>query len=365
MANIPAVSVVIPMYNAGKYIGECLSSLLAQTLKNFEVVIVDDCSTDDSVAIVQSYVTKFGRRLKLYHMDSNSGSGGMPRNKGIMLSRGEYVFFLDSDDTITKTALDEVYELAKKYDADVVYCEKHYERDADGGNMRLGARQEGGFVDKPTLETENLAERVKELLNSRFAASTCFFSVRRDFMIKNEIFFPNICPSEDEVWAAGLIFYAKRFLRVNNAVYIRRHSEDSVMRKERTPQQMITFWMNPVILGLDALEKLINKHEFFRKNPKYRYAVLENFVRTRSMCFFEDSFRLPPFAVYETIKQKYGEKIGEQDVLVALLCSMLNKQQRINAINLQKFNSFAVKAKKRIDELEALLGTKNRKTNPS
>jgi len=61
----PAVSVVIPMYNAEEYVGECLNSLLAQTFQNFEVIVVDDCSTDSSPAIVESYTEKFGGRLKL------------------------------------------------------------------------------------------------------------------------------------------------------------------------------------------------------------------------------------------------------------------------------------------------------------
>lgn len=60
MSNFPLVSVIIPMYNSEKYIGELLDSLLAQTLQNFEVIIVDDCSTDNSAAIVKSYVPKFG-----------------------------------------------------------------------------------------------------------------------------------------------------------------------------------------------------------------------------------------------------------------------------------------------------------------
>lgn len=65
MMNAPAVSVIIPLYNAERYIAECLESLLAQTLKNFEVIIVDDCSTDGGVKIVERYIPKFAGRLKL------------------------------------------------------------------------------------------------------------------------------------------------------------------------------------------------------------------------------------------------------------------------------------------------------------
>ncbi|MCR5833692.1 MAG: glycosyltransferase family 2 protein [Selenomonadaceae bacterium] len=92
LSGIP-VSVIIPLYNVEKYIGEALDSLLAQTFKNFEVIVVDDCSTDSSCAIVENYKEKFNGRLTLFHMEENTGSGAMPRNKGLYLSRGEYVTF--------------------------------------------------------------------------------------------------------------------------------------------------------------------------------------------------------------------------------------------------------------------------------
>ena len=119
-----AISVIIPLYNAEKYIGECLDSLLNQTFKSFEVILVDDCSTDNSVKIVESYAPKFAGRLKLAKMGKNTGSGSLPRNKGLLLSRGEYIFNMDNDDLLTETALEEMYTLAKKYNVDFVYCER-------------------------------------------------------------------------------------------------------------------------------------------------------------------------------------------------------------------------------------------------
>ncbi len=116
----------------------------------------------------------------------------------------------------------------------------------------------------------------------------------------------------------------------------------------------------------------MSKHEFFQQNPQYRYAVLEKFTHTMFDYFLNDSFQLPPFAVYEAIKQEFGDKFGEQDVLVSALCTLVNTQQRMAAINQQrfnqfaaqaqeqvkKFNQFAAQAQARIAELEAQLKTK-------
>ena len=100
------ISVIIPVYNAEKYLGVCLESLLIQTLQDFEVIIVDDCSTDASPAIAESYLEKFGGRLKIIYLEKNTGSGAVPRNEGLRFSRGEYVFFMDADDLIIDNALE-------------------------------------------------------------------------------------------------------------------------------------------------------------------------------------------------------------------------------------------------------------------
>ena len=205
MANVPAISVIIPMYNAEKYIAECLESILIQTLQNFEVIVVDDCSNDKSTEIVEHYIPKFGGRLKLFGTEKNSGSGALPRNKGLKLSRGEYIFFVDADDMIIPETLDELYIAAKNFSADVVYTEKYFEANSDLSNIYIA----GDSADKPILGTENLAERVHALINRKFFLTTWSKFVRRDFLIEHEIFFPLFAPAEDDVWTYALIFYAK------------------------------------------------------------------------------------------------------------------------------------------------------------
>ena len=351
---------VIPLYNAEKYIAECLDSILAQTFTDFEVIVVDDCSTDSSCEIVQSYAEKFDGRLTLSRMDKNHGSGAVSRNRGLMLSRGEYVFNMDNDDLITKTALEELYTLAKDYDADVVYCEKFYRSDSAGKNIYFLDEKHYEVVDKPTIETGNLSDRIHAFVRNKHRVEPWTKFVRRKLLIEREIIFPPLKIADDDIWTYGLILYANKFLHVPNAVYIWRQTEDSLYRGKKTLQDTLTFWVNPILLGLKTLDNFIGKHEFFQKNPQHRYAVLEGFVNKMFDFILNRTFQLPPFAVHEIIKREFGAKLGDQDVLVAALCTALNTQQKINAVNAQKFNQFAAQAQQRIAQLEAAL--KNRQS---
>ena len=123
--NFPQISIIIPMYNVEEYVGECLDSILVQTFKDYEVIIVDDCSTDNSCDVVESYMSKFNGKLNLIKSKKNSGGCAVPRNIGLSHANGKYIFFLDSDDLIVKTGLAELYKVAEDYQADVIQCEKN------------------------------------------------------------------------------------------------------------------------------------------------------------------------------------------------------------------------------------------------
>lgn len=91
------VSVIIPNYNASRYLGETLESVCNQTFADWEAIVVDDCSSDHSVEIIQSYVQK-DRRIRLIECAANNGGPAVPRNMGIAAAQGDYIAFLDSDD---------------------------------------------------------------------------------------------------------------------------------------------------------------------------------------------------------------------------------------------------------------------------
>ena len=103
----PKISVIIPVYNTEKYLRQCLDTVVAQTLKDIEIILVDDGSTDDSLLICQEYAQK-DSRIHVYHQE-NQGAGPA-RNYGIKVAKGQYFSFLDSDDLFKLDMLERLYD---------------------------------------------------------------------------------------------------------------------------------------------------------------------------------------------------------------------------------------------------------------
>ena len=108
MNNSPYFSIIVPMYNAEKYIRICVNSILMQTFQDFELIIVDDCSTDNSYNICRELYGN-NEKIHLFRHEKNQGPG-IARNLGMENSRGEYIFFIDSDDAIIPNALEKLHK---------------------------------------------------------------------------------------------------------------------------------------------------------------------------------------------------------------------------------------------------------------
>lgn len=109
---MPEISVIVPVYNSGKYLKRCIESILAQSFKDFELILVDDGSTDSSSEICDEYQSKYNR-IKVYHQKNQGVSSA--RNRGIKNANGNWITFIDSDDYVNERLLDTLFESQKKY----------------------------------------------------------------------------------------------------------------------------------------------------------------------------------------------------------------------------------------------------------
>jgi teichuronic acid biosynthesis glycosyltransferase TuaG len=125
----PLISVITPCYNSARYIGQTIESVLAQTYQNWEMIIVDDCSTDNSFQLAREYAEK-DKRIRVYRQEQNSGAA-LARNKAIMESHGKYVAFLDSDDLWLPEKLEKQLRFMRENGSDFSFTE--YEHIIDNG----------------------------------------------------------------------------------------------------------------------------------------------------------------------------------------------------------------------------------------
>ena len=132
----PLVSIVTPNYNCEKYISETINSVLNQTYKNWEMIIVDDCSSDNSIKIIEDYIKK-DSRIKLIKMKKNSGAA-LCRNKAIEVSNGKYLAYLDSDDLWLEKKLEKQISYMEKENVDFTYSEySHIDENGDSLNLKV------------------------------------------------------------------------------------------------------------------------------------------------------------------------------------------------------------------------------------
>ena len=351
MKKNPSVSVIIPLYNAEKYIAECLESILIQTFQDFEVIVVDDCSTDNSCAIVENYSSKFNGRLRLYQTEKNSGGAGyVPRNIGLDFSRGEYIFFMDADDVIDKIALEKLFAAAKNFDVEVVYTSSCYTYNA-AGTIRLVKDSEGeflageGLADELTLIIDNSEENLQRLLfKGNFRTPWSKF-IRRDFLLKNKITFPEITSGGDFLWTIHVFCCAKKFLRLPEAFYVYRvESVGSVTRKKRSPEKQIAYWLKSFILWSEALDALSNELEILKKNPFYCYMATDQHFDVCFKNISEERLQTKSYEVYEILQRELADKGGA----IPYFFNVIDAQQK-----------FSITLQERIAELENELKRKD------
>ena len=370
LKKIPLVSVIIPVYNSAKFISQTLESLLYQTMKDFEVVVVDDCSTDNSVEVVESFAEKFGGRLHVIKLPKNTGTPGLPRNIGIQFARGKYICFLDSDDFFTKTALEELSTLAEKFQAEVVHTDtffmlfetkpksdeeylmfKNLEELLAPENLTVCQRQKLPLTKEPIFETTNLEQRIVYWINLGYNWESVTMFCKRNFLIANQIKFPKLMNSEDRVFSFQLLCSAKKFLRIPNCTYIYRQRAESVSKKIFTDfAQHFNKWFYVMRDELNELEKIMEDIELFSKRPDYRYAVLNLSFRGPFSRIAYSNFRVPSTVLNDFVKKEFHpEEAGLalhlfNSVAIYQRLSMQYQQENIRLKKeLQKYKSAQIK----------------------
>ncbi len=168
------VSVIIPVYNAEKYIDKTIQSVLAQTYKEYEIILVNDCSKDNSLQKIEAYAQN-NASVKVFTLEKNSGAA-VARNYGLDMAQGRYIAFLDSDDTWTEDKLEKQLLFMKENDAAFVYCS--YDMvDAEGNQIRRGIQVKNCTKYKDLLTKTMIS--TSTVLIDRYQTNTVSMPLRR------------------------------------------------------------------------------------------------------------------------------------------------------------------------------------------
>ncbi|MFG2023083.1 CDP-glycerol glycerophosphotransferase family protein [Streptomyces sp. NPDC048825] len=212
-AAVPDVTVVVIVYNDASRLPAAVRSVLAQTLRGVEVVIVDDRSTDGSYEAARRLAAEHPDRVRAYRLPENSGGCGAPRNHGLAQARGTYVVFLDSDDVLERNACRNLLEAAETTGADLVsgLCVRVH--------VDARSRKEVKWYPwlyKRTRTLESIAELPDLLVFDTLSTNKCY---RRQFLLDRDLRFPVGVHYEDLLFSAQAYAAARRITLIPNRVY--------------------------------------------------------------------------------------------------------------------------------------------------
>ena len=218
MDNIPMVSIIIPIYNVENYIENCIKSVIAQTYKNIEIILVDDGTPDKSSDIAERVLTEKGVTYQIIHQE-NSGLA-MSRNAGLNVAKGEWVYFLDSDDLILPSTIEHMVNACCDKEIDLVissfksiYSVNEVLNDCNNGYKKVYTREK--------IQKEFLLRKLVIL-----APGTLY---RKNFLTNNNLKFEKLSWSEDQHFVWRVLAFINKAVYLDEPLYQYYRHEGSIM----------------------------------------------------------------------------------------------------------------------------------------
>ena len=230
------VSVILPVYGVADYIEACTKSLLAQTLDEVEFLFVDDHGPDDSIAILQRTIEGHPRasQFRVLTPEHNLGAG-MARNFGIPEAQGEYISFIDSDDTVEPDMLEVLYNKAKALDSDICCC--YMQKCFPDGST-------GDLLVMPRVEEVELTHDNRAFVLTHYLPPFASMIYRREMILANDIRFPEDRAADDSFFVSCVWMKARSVAYVDRPLYhylIRPGSVTTTMQSDKYKKRLAVF----------------------------------------------------------------------------------------------------------------------------
>lgn len=262
------ISIIVPIYNVEKYLRKCVDSILAQTFINFELILVNDGSPDNSGKICEEYKEK-DNRIKVIHQ-KNQGTG-IARNSGIDIANGKYIYFCDPDDYVESTLLEDNFKLAEEYNANMVIFGYYDEIISDSGTKTISRKPKAQFL----ATQKDFRDEFKQLFEKKLMYTLWNKLYRKEFLDKNNCRFENqrvgqdtvfnyfVYGNLDRIYINDKEYYHYIVNRVGSAVNKYREDRFDIRYKETI-----------------KFEELLNKWGY---QDSYKHLILNDWIKTVSI----------------------------------------------------------------------------------
>ncbi len=260
--NNPLISVIVPVYNVEPYLDRCLESIVNQTYRNLEIILVDDGSPDNCPAMCDAWAKK-DSRIKVIHKENGGLSDA--RNAGMAIATGELMGFVDSDDWITSDFFLVLYLNMQKYQADISACDVHFSHGEVSQKVPMN-----------TVTVHNSEQAICDILHGRGFRAVAYNKLYRSEIIRGEKY-PVGKLHEDEFLTYRLLAKAERLTYVDKPMYCYFQRPGSIMNTNN-------------IKRLDALDAHYERLEFLKQNYPTLYLEDKLSYCTACVAFYKKTF---------------------------------------------------------------------------
>lgn len=299
----PLISVITPMYNAEKFLSASINSVLNQTFKDFELILIDDCSTDKTLEIAKSFSDS---RIRILSTEKNLGNPGMARNIGLDAARGEYFYFVDADDAVLRNALEILLKTITETKSDIVYCSRWFVPD-DSNFMKLEGKMGVKLQQTPnTPVSDDLIRRIWDELCMHGMHSVLWLCLyhRKVFNGENKIRFPNFL-AEDVFVHFDILCAGYKITKIDKPFYFYRTNPDSLTKSKKNIAQTVE--------TIFAINKHIRK-KLREKNiePMYIHNTVLSIVNGITSVMLLPALREYPAELFSEVEEYLEKNFGDE-----------------------------------------------------
>ena len=325
------VSVIIPIYNVEQYIEECLLSAMHQTLKEIEIICVNDGTKDHSIDIVEKYAKEDSR---IHIINKENGGLSSARNAGIQNSNGEYLYFLDSDDYISENMLEVLYHEVKEKDLDNIYFDA--ESFFENKELELRHKIYKDYYRRPSMFEDVVSgpELFAKMENLHvYRPSACLQMPKKSMILENGIRFYEGIFHEDNLFSLQTIFFARRVKHIATPFYKRRVREASIMTGGQEFERSYGYYV------------CISEFNKFLKGFDFQDTEILRAIKHRCYVMQSNAAKAVKDVSLEAIDESLSAYPMETQIEYAMLIKRLVEERQVQR---EKYDALAARSEKKM-----------------